>query len=53
MDVSGEIHVSTTLHPWEEPQYPLSKNLGGLLSQTGGLEKKKFSCLAGNRNVTP
>jgi hypothetical protein len=53
MDVSGEIHTLTALHPWYGPQYQRNKSLGVHHSRSGGLEKNKFSRPAKNRTVIP
>jgi hypothetical protein len=53
MDVSGEIHASTAIHPWYGHQYRRNKSLGVHHSRSGALEKNKFSRPAKNRTVIP
>jgi hypothetical protein len=43
MDVSGQLHVPDALSAGKEPQYPLSRRLGGLQSRSGRGGKEKNS----------
>jgi len=50
MEVSGQLHDPTALPTGKEPQYSLSRSLGGPQSRSGrGGEEKKIPDSAGNR----
>jgi len=54
MNVSGQIHASTALHPWHEPQYRMKKSLGGHQSRSGSFgEENLLVRSAENRTVIP